>query len=159
MKVDCEWNNKLSFTANIDRFRVNMDGTRPFGDGLAPSPKQLLLSALCGCTGMDVMALLNKNKQVPYDFRIEALADTEENHPHELINIKLNYVLNGPCEPDKVMDAVRLSQTKYCAISSMISRGTDVDYNVFLNGKLLAGGRADFHEIAHQYSPASELNV
>ena len=152
MKVDCDWNGKQNFVANINGFKVHMDATKPFGEESAPTPKQLLLAALCGCTGMDVVGLLKKNKQMPEKFKIEAEAAAATHHPHELTDIKLNYFIDGPCDPDKVTEAVNLSQTKYCAVSAMISRGTTIAFNVSLNGKQLIQGHSDFQNP----KPASE---
>jgi putative redox protein len=163
MKVDCSWIGKQSFVANINGFKVHMDATKPFGDENAPTPKQLVLAALCGCTGMDVIGLLKKSKQVPEKFKIEAEASVAPNHPHELTNIKLKYSIDGLCDPGKVSEAVNLSQTKYCAVSAMVSRGTVITFDISLNGKPLIQGKSDFqnrnlppkHEqgIQHQASP------
>ncbi len=144
MKIDCDWNGKQNFVANINGFKVHMDATKPLGDESAPSPKQLVLAALCGCTGMDVVGLLKKNKQMPEKFKIEAEAVVATNHPHDLTAIKLKYLIDGPCDPDRVTEAVNLSQTKYCAVSAMISRGTTIAFDVSLNGKQLIQGNSDF---------------
>lgn len=156
MKVDCDWNGKQNFVAIINGFKVHMDATKPFGEENAPTPKQLVLAALCGCTGMDVVGLLKKNKQEPQKFKIEAEAEVATNHPHELTDVKLKYVLDGPCEPTQVTEAVGLSQTKYCAISSMLSRGTTISYDVSLNGKKIAQGKSDFQNRVSQSEQARE---
>ncbi len=44
MKVDCDWNGKQNFVANINGFKVHMDAAKPFGDESAPTPKQLALA-------------------------------------------------------------------------------------------------------------------
>ncbi len=152
MKVDCDWIGKQNFAANINGFKVYMDAAKPFGDDRAPTPKQLVLAALCGCTGMDVVGLLKKNKQMPEKFKIEAQAVIATNHPHELTDIKVKYIIDGPCDPDKVTEAVNLSQTKYCAVSAMISRGTTITFDVSLNGKQLIQGNSDFQK----RNPAAE---
>lgn len=155
MKVDCDWNGKQNFVANISGFKVHMDASKPFGDDSAPTPKQLVLAALGGCTGMDVVGLLKKYKQMPEKFKIEAEATVATNHPHELTDIKVKYLIDGPCDPDKVTEAVNLSQTKYCAVSAMISRGTTITFDVFLNGKQLIQGNSDFQN----RNPASEKKL
>lgn len=144
MKVDCDWTGKQSFVANVNGFKVHMDASKPFGDEKNPTPKQLVLAALCGCTGMDVIGLLKKNKQEPMKFKIEAEAAIAGDHPHELKDIKLRFLVDGSCDPIKVTEAVNLSQTRYCAVSSMVSRGTTITYDVSLNGKRIAQGRSEF---------------
>lgn len=146
MKVDCDWNGKSNFVANINEFKVQMDAAKPFGNDLAPTPKQLVLAALCGCTGMDVVGLLKKNKQSLVKFRIEAAAEVAASHPHELKEIKLKYMIEGVCDPVKVSEAVHLSQSKYCAVSAMVSRGTSVKFDILLNGKKIGQGRSNFYD-------------
>lgn len=144
MKVECDWNGKQHFVANINGFKVHMDASKPFGDEKAPTPKQLVLAALCGCTGMDVIGLLKKSKQMPSKFTIQAEASNASIHPQEMQNIKLKYLIDGNCSADKVNEAVELSQTKYCSVSSMISRGTTISYDISLNGKIINHGQSDF---------------
>jgi putative redox protein len=150
MRIDCAWNGKQNFVANVNGFKVHMDAAKPFGDEKDPTPKQLVLAALCGCTGMDVVGLLKKNKQAPESFRIEADATVATSHPYELKDIKLKYLIDGSCDPAKVVEAVNLSQTRYCAVSSMVSRGTTITYNVSLNGKQISQGKSDFQGGASQ---------
>ena len=144
MKVDCDWNGKQNFVAHVNGFRVQMDAAKPFGDEKHPSPKQLVLAALCGCTGMDVVGLLKKNKQQPTKFKIEAEAAIAGTHPHELKDIKLKYLIDGSCDPSKVTEAVSLSQTRYCSVGSMVSRGTTITYDISLNGKQISHGKSGF---------------
>ena len=65
MKSTVNWESGIKFEAKIDEFSVKMDGRRPVGEGSAPTPKHLLLTAIAGCTGMDVVSLLKKYKQFP----------------------------------------------------------------------------------------------
>ncbi len=147
MKVDCNWNGKQRFVAEVNALKVLMDAARPFGDESAPTPKQLVLAALCGCTGMDVIGLLKKYKQIPEKFEIMAEANVATSHPHEFTDVKLRYLVEGPCDPNKVLEAINLSQTKYCAVSAMISRAAAITYNISLNGKQLAEGKSDFQNL------------
>jgi putative redox protein len=149
MKVDCDWNGKSKFVANINGFRVLMDATKPFGEESAPTPKELLLASLCGCTGMDVAGLLKKARQPLEKMRIEAESESATEHPRILQNIKLVYFFEGPCDPDKVSEAVSLSQTKFCSVSAMISRGTKISYEIILNGKSIGKAEADFQKDAN----------
>lgn len=150
MKVDCDWNGKQNFVANVNGFKIYMDAAKPFGDEKNPTPKQLVLAALCGCTGMDVVGLLKKYKQEPTKFKIEAEAAIAGDHPHELQDIKLKYLIYGSCDPTKVTEAVGLSQTRYCAVSSMVSRGTTIAYDVSLNGKQISQGKSAFQKHSSQ---------
>jgi putative redox protein len=121
-----------------------MDAAKPFGDESAPTPKQFVLSALCGCTGMDVVGYLKKKGQVPEKLRVSADAEMTDKHPVEFKTVALKFVIDGDCTPEMVLESVRLSQTRFCAVSSMVSRGAPISYEVWLNGKSIGNGEAKF---------------
>lgn len=144
MKTNCIWNGKQNFEASIEGFKISMDAAKPFGNETAPTPKQLLLAALCGCTGMDTIGLLHKYKQIPNQFSIQADAQVAPEHPHIFTTIQLIFNVEGPCEAVSLMGAVNLSQQKYCSLSAMISKGTDITFKVILNKKEIGRGKAEF---------------
>ena len=72
MNVECEWVGKFRFDALADNFKIELDAKKPFGEEKAPSPKQYVLASICGCTGMDVLSILNKKKQYIDKFSITA---------------------------------------------------------------------------------------
>ncbi|MBC7457264.1 MAG: OsmC family protein [Bdellovibrionaceae bacterium] len=83
------------------------------GDETAITPKQMLRAAICGCTGMDVVALLNKHKQPLSKFEIEAEAlVTEGAHPILFKVVELVFKLEGALEKEKVLEAITLNLTK-----------------------------------------------
>lgn len=137
MKIDCNWNGKQDFVTNINGFRIRMATSNPFGDQNAQTPKELVLAALCGDTGNDVVGLLKKNKQLPEKLTIEAEASVGADHPHELTDIKLKYKIDGHCEPSKVKEAVGLAQARYCVGRDVGSKTTNIAFDVSLNGKNL----------------------
>src|SRR3990167_4407991 len=108
MKTECVWQGKSNFVTNINGFKVQMDAKKPFGDEQAPSPKELVLGALCGCTGMDVVNFLKKYKQVPDKFTITAEATMAPTHPLEFKEISLKYEISGANDQERLAEAVRL---------------------------------------------------
>ncbi len=135
----------MRFTAEADGHRVEMDTKSPIGTDAALTPKQLLLAGICGCTAMDVVALLKKYKQLPSSFRIELDASTTDGpHPHVFKEVKLIFKLAGEIEPAKLLEAVTLSQTKYCGVSAMVSKAVPISYVVELNGNTIGTGKAEF---------------
>ncbi|PIS10952.1 MAG: hypothetical protein COT73_06660 [Bdellovibrio sp. CG10_big_fil_rev_8_21_14_0_10_47_8] len=121
-----------------------MDGKRPIGDESGPSPKQLVLAAICGCTGMDVISLLRKYKQETKTFEIDAEASATEGHPVMFKEVKLKYQLSGDLDIEKIKEAVHLSMTKYCSVSAMISKAAPINYEIFLNSEKIGAGEANF---------------
>src|SRR5690606_8184314 len=58
MRLEVTWNGKMKFVAEAGRHSAEMDAPLPFGSDEALTPKHLLLASICGCTAMDVVALL-----------------------------------------------------------------------------------------------------
>lgn len=146
MKIDCNWGGKLKFAALSNNFKIEMDATKPFSDGLAPTPMEYILAGLCGCTGMDVLSILNKKKQSVDKFILNAEASVRTTHPHIFTEIKLKYFIDGDCASSAATEAVYLSQTKYCSVSAMLSCSCPINYDIILNGKTINQGKTEFKE-------------
>ncbi len=145
MKLQCSWNDKMRFTAQSGDHKVEMDTNPPIGSDTALTPKQLLVAGICGCTAMDVVALLKKHKQPLESFQVEADATPSEGvYPAVYKEIKLVFKLKGQLDESKVLESVALSQTKYCGVSAMVSKAVPISYTVELNGKNIGAGRAEF---------------
>lgn len=105
--------------------------TRPEhgGSGQGPSPMESVLLALAGCTGMDVVSILAKMRAPLAGIEIRVSADRADDHPRVFTAIRLDYVFRGTgLRPDQVERAVQLSQEKYCSVSAMLRRSTDLTY-------------------------------
>lgn len=145
MKIQCTWTEKMKFAAEADNHVIAMDSKAPLGSDSALTPKQLLLAAICGCTAMDVVALLRKYKQPLEFFQVEANAElTEDKHPVVFKDVRLIFKFTGEVDPPKVLEAVTLSQTKYCGVSAMVSKAVPISYVIELNGNKVGAGQADF---------------
>jgi putative redox protein len=146
MKLLCHWNDKMKFTADADDHKIQMDASRPIGEGSAPTPKQLLLAGICGCTAMDVVALMKKHKQPLGALEVEADATpTEGVQPAVFKEIRLTFRFKGELNVEQVLESVMLSQTKYCGVSAMVSKAVPISYIVELNEKNIGAGRAEFN--------------
>lgn len=145
MKLACTWNEKMQFTAEAGRHTFRMDTAAPIGNDAAPTPKQLLLAGICGCTAMDVVALLKKHKQPLESFEIDADAPTTEGvHPAVFKEVRLTFKLKGQLDVATTLESVKLSQTKYCGVGAMVSKAVPITYVVELNGTPIGEGRAEF---------------
>jgi putative redox protein len=143
------WKEKMQFSAEAGEHAVLMDAKPPVGQGKAPSPKQLLLAALCGCTAMDVVALLRKHRQAMQGLEVTAEAATREGvHPAVFTEVALAFRIQGEVEPAIALESVRLSQTLYCGVSAMLSRAVPIRYEVFVNGTSAGQGQAQFPQTA-----------
>ena len=119
--VVTSWAGKMAFDSQINNHTIRIDTKPPLGDDSGPGPKMLLLTALTGCTGLDVAALLPKMR-VPFDsLVVEAEAELTEEHPRVYKSIRLIFRISGKdLREDKVREAIELSQEKYCGVTAML---------------------------------------
>lgn len=113
---------------------VVMDSNYRNGTNSAVWPMELMLHSLGGCTGIDVLSIMNK-MQVNYSgFEIEITYKKAEEHPKVYTDINLKYRMHAS-EKDmaKIEKAVRLSQDKYCSVSAMLKKaGVNMTYEIEL---------------------------
>jgi len=93
----------------------------------APSPMELLLIALGGCTGADVFSILEKKRQRVTRYEIEVRAERRAEHPRIYTRIEVIHRLRGRAiDPRAVQHAVELSETKYCSVSAMLGASAQI---------------------------------
>ena len=93
----------------------------------APSPMELLLIALGGCTGADVVGILEKKRQRVSGYEIEVRAERRAEHPRIYTKIEVVHRLRGhSIDPKAVAHAVELSETKYCSVSAMLGASAEL---------------------------------
>jgi len=132
MNSNVVWNGKMSFKAVAGTgHEVLMDASESSGgENSASRPKEMLLNGLGGCTGMDVVSILKKMRQLPEAFRMEIKADQTEEHPIVFSKIHITYYFKGELDHEKVRQAVELSQNKYCGVSEMLRKTAQVSYEI-----------------------------
>ena len=126
------WKSNKAFEATVNGHNIIMDTDVDMeGDDLGPRPKILLLAGLGGCTGMDVVSILEKMKVFPEKFWMEISAELAEDHPKVYNQINLVYNFKGENLPlDKLEKAVSLSKEKYCAVSAMLSKTAEMHVEI-----------------------------
>lgn len=119
-KITTKQIENFAFESTIDAYQFKMDSSEaPTGEG-APSPKKLMLSALAGCTGIDVVSILQKMKVDFSEFYIDVEASLTEEHPKIYDNVSVIYFIKvAETDKSKVERAVQLSKEKYCGVSAM----------------------------------------
>ncbi len=110
---------------------VVMDSAETVGGTNAGTrPMELVLIALGGCTGMDVVSILKK-KRVKFDkFEMKITGDRAEEHPKVYTKVDIEYVIYGDgINPRDVEHAIELSLSKYCSVSAILKKsGAKVNY-------------------------------
>jgi putative redox protein len=114
----------MAFEAEKDGQVVRMDAAEEVGgQNTGFRPKPLLLASLTGCTGMDVVSLLQKMRVNFSDFEMKVKAELGEEHPKQYQSIELEYLVKVSIEDrPKFEKAVNLSQEKYCGVSAMLAK-------------------------------------
>ncbi len=139
MRVKIEHLEGLKFKGiNGDGKTVLMDGKPPFGDGEYPSPVELLLMALGGCTAMDVISILNKKRLKVESFSVEVEGKRRDTHPKVFTEITVRYSFVGNLPEKAVLQAIRLSMEKYCSVSAMLKATAEVrwEYEIIPPGEV-----------------------
>jgi len=95
-----------------------------------PSPMEAVLMALCGCTSVDVVSILQKKRQALTGLRVSATAIQAEAPPRVFTHVKLTYAVCGRLSRKAVEDAVSLSKNKYCSVSLMLEKGAKIEYEI-----------------------------
>jgi putative redox protein len=107
------------------------------GQGKGIRPMQSLLMALGGCSAIDIIIILKKQKQEIKDFRIEIDGEREKGkEPSLWEDVHAIYHIDGNVDPEKAKRAVALSMEKYCSVSkTMEIAGAKITWEVKINGK------------------------
>jgi putative redox protein len=110
---------------------ITMDGPEDFGGSNAGiRPKELLLLSLAGCTGSDVVSILQKKRSKLEDFEINITAETREEHPQVFTKIHIEYVFYGnEVKKEDVERAIELSSTKYCSVQAMLRPSVEITHS------------------------------
>jgi putative redox protein len=130
--IDLSWKQNLAFECDMDGHHLVIDASKEGGgDNLGPRPKKLMLIALAGCTGIDVIMILKKMKVVPEEFNVIVEGDLTEDHPMRYHQMKIIYQFKGIDLPlDKIEKAVKLSEEKYCGVSATYRMAMDLSYEI-----------------------------
>ncbi len=87
----------------------------------APTPMEMLLVSVAGCTAVDVISILHKKRQEVTDYDVEITGERKEDHPRAFIKFHIHHIVQGRNVSDKaVADAIELSDTKYCSVAATV---------------------------------------
>ena len=132
-RVDNAFHFEAVGTAGIP---VNIDANPEVGGHNAGArPMEMLLMGLGGCSAIDIILILQKQKQEITDFRIHIDGDREANAvPSVFTNIRIHYALSGPnLSEEKVNRAIALSMDKYCSVSAILNKTATLSYTFSIN--------------------------
>jgi putative redox protein len=96
-------------------------------DNKSPTPMELLLLSLGGCTGADIVSILEKKRQKVTSYEIEVRGERRAEHPRIYTSIEVIHRFRGHnIDPKAVAHAIELSETKYCSVSAMLRAAANI---------------------------------
>jgi putative redox protein len=130
-KVELTWKDNTLFESVGPGGNVMIDSPQEESKSRGLGPKALMLTALAGCGGLDIVSLLKKMRAEVDDFKIDVTADLTDEHPKIYKNVVVTYRFFGSdFKKDKIQKAVDLSVERYCGVMEMFRKFTDVVVNV-----------------------------
>ncbi len=133
--VKTKWIGDMSFDADLGGHHLIMDADAEWGgQNHGPRPKPLLLAALAGCSGLDIVSILNKMQVKDYELEIETEAESTSEHPVVYHTIVAKFKFSGENLPaEKLVKAVTLSTERYCGVNAMLKKAANVVHKIYLN--------------------------
>lgn len=132
MKINMDWQGGLKFSGT-SRFgqEISIDGAKKVGgneDGYMPM--ELVLFALIGCTGIDVICIGQKMRQEVNKLKINIKAEQRDEHPRSFTKAHIEYIFTGKnLEPGKVEKMITLSEERYCSVSASMSGNVEITHS------------------------------
>ncbi len=127
-QVKINWLEKMAFEAEVNGHKLILDAAEGVGgENRGPRPKPLLLTALAGCTGMDVVSILKKMRVELDNFDVIVEGDLTEEHPKQFYKMNVIYEFTGKdLSLEKLKKAVSLSEERYCGVSAMFKKAIEI---------------------------------
>jgi putative redox protein len=126
--IDIAWEEKMRFSTSVNGHDMILDADESVGgEDKGPRPKPMMLVALGGCTGMDVISILRKMRVDVDDFHVKVEGELTDEHPRHYHRIHVVYEFRGDNLPmDKLEKAVSLSEERYCGVSAVYRQAAEM---------------------------------
>jgi len=143
-EIETQWMGKMQFNALVNGHTIVMDAPeRVGGEDNGPIPKPFVLTALSGCTGMDIAAILRKAQKEVTDFSIKVTGELSKQAPIAYTAIHVVYDFKGEeSSKEAALNAVNDSQEKYCGVSYLLKKALPVTWQITYNGEEIYNNKA-----------------
>ena len=127
-QVKVDWLENMAFEADVNGHKIVLDAAAEVGgEDRGPRPKPLMLTALAGCTGMDVVSILKKMRVELDGFNVVVEGDLTDEHPKQFYKMNVIYEFTGKDLPlEKLQKAVSLSEERYCGVSALYKKAIEL---------------------------------
>jgi putative redox protein len=133
LEAKATWKGKLKFDAwDSDGRHIALDASKAGGgDGDGFRPAELPLIGLAGCTGIDVVEILRKMRQRVTGLDVRVTSKGKEGLPAGYDGIHIEYTVRGSgLSPEKVEQAVTLSEERYCTVGQALRKATEITHAI-----------------------------
>ena len=133
--ISISWKKGMAFEAEVNGHKLMLDAAEQHGGkDLGPRPKSLMLVALAGCTGMDVVSILTKMRVELDNFDVKVEGEQSEEQPVHYISMHIIYEFWGKDLPvDKLEKAISLSHERYCGVAAVYRKAMPVTHEIVLH--------------------------
>ena len=131
METKVSWKGKLTFQGQTDAGHQVLMDVKPDagGEGKGPSPMEMVLMALAGCTAMDIVVIMRKKRVDLQGLNIKVDGERASEHPKYFTRIGVEYNFEGKdIREEDIKQAVELSRDKYCSVSAMLKEKAEISY-------------------------------
>ena len=129
MIASAEWKQGMLFEGRSQSgHTITFEATNEHASGL--SPMETVLAALCACTSVDVVSILQKKREPITSLTVSANAEQAPEPPRVFTKIHITYKISGSVSKKSAEDAVALSKNKYCSVSKMLEKSAEITYSI-----------------------------
>jgi len=113
---------------------IILDTTEPgVSKNAGPSPMEMLLVGLAGCSAMDILSILRKKRQDVAAYEVHVHGKRSQEHPRVFIEISLEHILTGHnIQPEAVQRSIQLSEERYCGASGMLGKTATITHTYYI---------------------------
>jgi putative redox protein len=124
-----KWTDGLQFVARKGKGPAVVIDSHEGGSG--PSPMEMILMGVAGCTAIDVITIMRKRRADVAEFRVNASGTRADEYPRRYTRIHIEYVLYGRgIKPKDVERAIELSEAKYCSATASLNASFEHSYRI-----------------------------
>ena len=134
-EINLSWKEGMAFETEVNGHKLFLDAAESGGGkDLGPRPKALVMVALAGCTGMDVVSILEKMRVNLDNFDDKVSGEITDEHPKQFTSMHITYEFWGKdLEPEKLQKAIDLSTEKYCGVSATLKKSIPITHSILIH--------------------------
>jgi putative redox protein len=129
VKAQIKWTNGMQFIARAGKGPAVVLDSSEGGSG--PSPMEMVLMGVAGCSAIDVIMIMGKKRAQVTDFMVNITGERAEEYPKRYTVVHIEFVLHGKgIKPKAVEQAIQLSETKYCGAMASLNADFKTAYRI-----------------------------